>query len=67
MNTKTKLKPGRKPMNAKDKKKSLHCMFKPYVIKRLEIDTLNGKSATPNQRVAQIVEMYYRNKDKEKP
>ena len=64
MKTKTQLKPGRKPMKPADKKKNLNCMFNPFIIKRLEVDALEGKAQTPNQRVAQIVEMYYRNQDK---
>ena len=51
-------------MKPTDKKKNLNCMFNPFIIKRLEIDALDGKAQTPNQRVAQIVEMYYRSQDK---
>ena len=55
---------GRPAMKEKDKKQAVTCMLSPNTVTRLKIDTLNGKAQTPNQRMAQIVELYYKNKDK---
>jgi len=64
MSTQAKVKPGRKAMKTEDKKQPITCVLSPEIIKRLKIETIEGKSQTPNQRVAQIVEIYYRNQDK---
>ena len=64
MSTQEKVKPGRKAMKTEDKKQPITCVLSPEIIKRLKIETIEGKSQTPNQRVAQIVEMYFKNKDK---
>jgi hypothetical protein len=62
MSTQEKTKPGRKSMKKEDKKKPITCVLSPELIKNLKIDTLEGKAQTPNQRVAQIVELFYRDK-----
>ena len=64
MSTDFKSKPGRPSMKIEDKKKCLNCMLRPSTIEELRRDVELGKAQTPNQRIAHIIEMYYRNKKK---
>ena len=59
-----KTKRGRKPMPEDQKKKTVWSVLEPNIYARLCSEIENGKAETHGQRVAQIVEMYYRNQDK---
>jgi len=63
MSTITKQKPGRKAMNTEQKKKGINCVLKPETMEELKKDVEAGKANTPNQRITQIIELFYRNKE----
>jgi len=47
-----------------EKKKSIWAVFPPEVVTLLNKDTENGKADSVNQRITQIVKMYYSRKIK---
>ena len=51
-------------MPENQKKKTVWTVLEPKIYARLCCEIENGKADTHGQRVAQIVEMYYKNLDK---
>ena len=59
-----KLKRGRKPIPEDQKKKKIWAILKPEIYSELSDEIESGQAESHGQRVAQIVELYYKNKDK---
>jgi len=59
-----KLKRGRRPIPEDQKKKKVSTILKPETYSELSGEIENGEAESHGQRIAQIVEMYYKKKNK---